>query len=103
MKLKLITAIIILLFAFGSAHAFSPPAGCEADSYIVYKNSLGNVYVQFFKNNVSQCQVSLGNYSLNTIVGVNELVFENELFQAIAILFLAIISAFAFVLGLKTI
>lgn len=102
-KIKIIIAIIILLFSFGSVHAFSPPEGCEADSYIVYKNTMGNVYVQFYKNNVSQCNVSLGNYSINTVITANELIYENRLFQSIAILFLAIISAFAFVLGLKTI
>ena len=102
-KIKIILAIIILTLNFSNAFAFSPPEGCEADSYIVYKNTLGNVYVQFYKDNVSQCQVNLGSYSVNTVITANELIYENKLFHSIAILFLAIISAFAFVLGLKTI
>lgn len=69
---KIIITVLLLLILFcasPSVNAWIPPAGCDADSWILIHNlNFNYVGVEFFKGNTMVCEILLKNADNSTIL-----------------------------------
>jgi hypothetical protein len=102
---KYILAIIIffiLINISNVSYAFVPPVGCEADSYIAYKDSSGNLYARFYQGTTLKCTANYGSFSFYTMVDVGDVPMSmSSTAYNFFIGMCGIICALVFVLGLR--